>query len=554
MAISFLLLIFLCCCVPDSSEIDAELSDISALLDKFNTLTANSNDAIQYLGLATTVFPAFIKYAVPAGSIVIGAVDIATKPESPVYKEIMKLRTGILNNLDRIQKSVYYSTKVIAAHVTLKEYMFVIQHKMLALKRDIADNYLNPSQKKTNASLDAYHATCTNEATSPIRLLDYLFLSIVDRCGLPTKENAEKLSIALEILQLTGNHLHNNSPTIQALFLRDRQGLSFQKYEHSVRYVMDKLNQDDVSTDGGIPCMLQDILDARAYRRSSMHQFAEMVRKDVSTIALYGSHCAQIIVSNRTDDEKTIEINKYLNNIKLYNVAIFERMEKWIPLALEHSWPKIARLEIQSAIDDLNLRIPVPPVSDYFQLISERVLDRLADVGSDKFEHQIVATPNITEPEDYHSQYCNPMWCISIRNYFSVNIFATRFPLNDKYRSAYANLTISTLQPGANGTFVEALDFAMRKKFNANTMTEILEYLLDTSMPSYNITTPITSESTYRSLVAFRDYTFRRHVCNTKYGLVDYHAGGVHATYKYHYKEGGSGIYDCEDFVFIFFL
>ncbi|KAI1708491.1 hypothetical protein DdX_11879 [Ditylenchus destructor] len=324
--------------------------DVEKFVDKLSTLTSSTADVMSALGLVNKGALALLKLGFPIGSIVAGSLTIASKTESPEYRALLKLHNKMDKEFKRMDSMIKFSTQVISLRHALQDYSNHVHVQFHTLRRQ--SQYMNdPAKNKSQEAVSQFIRVCHDSDTDPLRILDYIYENINQRCKEP---HADHVSLYLEtgtlVREIRQQAAVKATPIEEEAYWRQRaemigqlKAFSLEKARNMIRSVrlqlavLSKGKQFRNVTEGLsqlarafdaiigapiFPCILDDILVTRLYHQDPIWEFGNMIRIDVNKLMYFGSICAKLAY-NTTMDEYRTEIGNRVTSIS-------EFVPRWI--------------------------------------------------------------------------------------------------------------------------------------------------------------------------------------------------------------------------------
>ncbi|KAL3117310.1 hypothetical protein niasHT_002872 [Heterodera trifolii] len=520
-------------------------------LAKFDTLTASTADVGSIMNTISMSLFSFLKLTFRIGTLVAGALNISTKPESDEYKAL---------------KNIAVSEQVIALRGNLHDYKKNVHRPMKSLRRYVS-MFCNPVIEKTDRDVENFIRVCDDpDRQTPLSILDYIQTHTVEHCTIGL--SSEQISLQAQFvhmlkkirMQIRSEMEKEKFDTIASELIiwfseleTDNAEKVLQKMENnnaslfeydSSSSVFSAVKNFFLETGAYEPvsgCLLDDIVIGKNFHRKEIQELENIIRLDVVTLVVFGSICANLTFAG---DQKRMDW--YQKELTTIVTSILDNVDPYVSAELLKSFPNIEIGVVKSVIDEMHLNQPVLDNATVFDL-TVKIFDALDGYGNRNYVKQGFVSTNLQN--DTNSLVgCMSENCFFLADYNSLNIMVTLYDYtNQKVRARKAWDWLFLASP-----YERSIASMLWKHAKVNYNINSLNNLLETFENAEHL--HLTNKTLYSNLAVLRNYGATRS-CGVTYTQRSIKIGdqfSATATVLYYYE--GTIWRKCESYVILFFI
>uniref|UniRef100_A0A914IAB1 Uncharacterized protein n=1 Tax=Globodera rostochiensis TaxID=31243 RepID=A0A914IAB1_GLORO len=416
--------------------------DVRQMLAELEIVSGPTMDVASTLKKVTKVSMPFLQAIHLVSSLAAAGMKNDFKPTTDEFEAMVYLNRKITEhfvemdlNIERLRNSMNYD-------YSLREYGNVV-----TLNLDIIEptflRVINP-EKDPPIWRDDFVRAC-NSDLSPLNTLKWLNLRVNRFCTMPTKCEAHIYSRINDLFFEIEGKVENDDESFRSAYMEYKQNMIVTLTSMSVKMANQKMARlrtlmlepnvtfmyfedvwELVKNDSSLqpepeekPCLLKEAIETNQYKRESLVNTIEIVRRDIARLEMIAGMCAN--VSTAGSEKKMVELFDEINALV---VGMSNKMEKWFKRKLKLAWPNVILSHAKERYGKSS------HLSKYqFNGTARSVLFSANERGPPEYLHSVLITRAWDSQEWFWAPCAYSSGCTKAMNWRGTHLVLTRHPI-----------------------------------------------------------------------------------------------------------------------------
>uniref|UniRef100_A0A914IBV6 Uncharacterized protein n=1 Tax=Globodera rostochiensis TaxID=31243 RepID=A0A914IBV6_GLORO len=417
--------------------------DVRQMLAELKIVSGPTMDVASMLKKVTKVSMPFLQAIHPVSNLAAAGMKNVFKPTTDEFEAMIYLNRKITETFAEMDLNIERLRVSMNCDYSLRKYGNVV-----TLNLDIIEpTFLRVINPENHPPIwrDDFVRAC-NGVLSPLNTLRWLNLRVNSYCKMPTKCEAHIYSRINDLFfEIEGKVENDDAELRSPFYVQYKQNMIVALTGMSVKMANQKMERlrtlllepnvtfmyfkdvwERVKEDSSLQpepeekqCFLKEVIETNEYKRESLLNTIEIVRRDIARLVIIAGICAN--VSTDGSEEKVVELFDEINTLV---VGMSNKMEKWFKRKLELAWPNVILSHAKERYGKYS------HLSKYqFNVTARSVLFSANERGPPEYLHSVLITRSWGTQEWFWAPCAYTSGCAKAMNWRGTHLVITRHPI-----------------------------------------------------------------------------------------------------------------------------